>query len=299
MDLPLISIIMSVRNGADTIKETIDSVTAQTYQNWELLIRDNCSSDRTIDIIKSFKDARIYLTVNSRDRGSLYNQLLLSDAAKGEYIKLIDDDSYLYPACLEQEARVLLDHADAAAVTCGTEYVTPDGKIIPVKIPFKAKMITRGDYIKYTLLTARGSIQEGNQMLYRADFLRSSYDRLMAAGIGGGLVNAYSAYFYIPAAVLSNGNLYVIHETLSAGRIDAASYSLKFNQAKLQPAWIELLRQDGCKMNPFLYILARVMIIARSTARSLAFRILGRQAPLPLPGAERQGSRVVHAGTDL
>jgi glycosyltransferase involved in cell wall biosynthesis len=276
MHLPLISIIMSVRNGADTIKETIDSVIAQTYQNWELLIRDNCSDDDTTDIIKSFQDARMRLIVNSSDRGSFYNQLLLAEDANGEYVKIIDDDSRLYPECLEKQARVLLDHADAAMVTCATEYVTPSGKIIRASMPFKNDAATYYDYINFTLKTARGSIQEGNQMLIRTELLRAAYSRLMASGISGGLVNAYSSYFYVPAAILSGGNMYVIRETLSAGRLEADSHSLKFNQAKLQPAWIKLLRQDGYKVNPFFYILARVMIIARSAARRVVFWILGR-----------------------
>lgn len=277
MDDLLISLIMSVRNGADTIKMTIDSCISQTYQNWELLIRDNCSVDGTADIIRSFNDRRIRLVVNSNDRGSFYNQLLLSEAAKGEYIKVIDDDSYLYRDCLEKQAYILLNHPDIAMVICETEYYTPSGKVIPAKMPFTGEIVTADMYIKHTLLTAQGSVQEGNQMLIRTDSLRAAYSRLMALGIAPGLVNAYSSYFYTPVAVLNRENMYVIHETLSAGMIEADSYSLKFNQAKLQPAWIELLRKDGYKINPFLRIWAYIMIVARSTTRSLAFRILGKR----------------------
>jgi glycosyltransferase involved in cell wall biosynthesis len=276
MDNPLISIIMSVRNGADTIKKTIDSCVAQTYQNWELLIRDNCSDDGTAGIVKSFNDKRISLVINGNDRGSFYNQLLLSETAKGEYIKIMDDDSYLYQTCLEKQAHILLNHPDIAMVISETEYHTPGGRVIPAKMPFKSQIVTAGEYIKHTLLTAQGSVQEGNQMLIRTEFLKSAYSRLMAAGIASGLVNAYSSYFYVPAAVLGMGNMYVIHEILSAGMIEAGSYSLKFNQAKLQPAWIKLLQLDGYKIPPPLCIWAHIMIVMRSTARRLAFRILGK-----------------------
>ncbi|MDR3357030.1 MAG: glycosyltransferase, partial [Spirochaetaceae bacterium] len=68
---------MSVRNGADTISRTIESVIAQTHQNWELLIRDNCSTDNTVQVIKSFEDPRINLIVNKHDKGVFYNFILL------------------------------------------------------------------------------------------------------------------------------------------------------------------------------------------------------------------------------
>jgi glycosyltransferase involved in cell wall biosynthesis len=267
---------MSVRNGSDTIKGTIESVIRQTHQNWELLIRDNCSADDTVKIIESFDDPRINLTINKNDKGPFYNILLLIETVKGEYLKIIDDDSYLYPECLEKQLSILLNRPGIAVVTCNTEYRTPDGKIISAKIPLKNNIATRDDYIKYALLTARGSIQEGNQMLLRTEDYRFVLDRDMSIGLTGGLLNAYSAYFYAPAAILTKGDMYIIRETLSAGMMEANSYSLKLNQAKLMPAWIKMLRLDGYKIPLPLYIWARLMIIARSAARKLVFWLLGR-----------------------
>ncbi|MDR2802971.1 MAG: glycosyltransferase [Treponema sp.] len=277
MDEPLISIIMSVRNGADTIKQTIESVLSQTYRNWTLSIRDNCSTDGTVEIINSFGDPRINLIVNESDKGSTFNQLLLVEAVEGEYIKLIDDDSYLYPECLRKQAQILLTRPEIAVVTCGTEYRTPGGGIIPVSIPFKNDTITKDDYIKYTLMTARGSVQEGNQLLTRTDAQRFATGRIMGLGYASGLCNGYSGYFYVTAAVLTRGDMYVVRETLSAGMIEAGSYSLKINQAKLMPAWIKLLRLEGYKITPPLYIWARIMIFARSYARRFVFWFLGRK----------------------
>jgi glycosyltransferase involved in cell wall biosynthesis len=266
---------MSVRNGADTIGKTIESVLAQTYKNWELIIRDNCSTDNTVDIIKSFTDARIKLICNATNKGASLNSAFLLEDAKGEYYKWIDDDSYLYPENLEKEAKVLNENNSIAVVTCGTEYRIDEGKTIQINIPFKKEIITRDEYIKFTLLTARGSIQEGNQVLYRSNYFKSAVYRYMANGLDRGLVNLYSGYFYVLSVVLTFGDIYIIHETLSAGKMEKNSYSLKFNQSKLQSAWLKLLRMDGYRINPFLYIWARLMIFARSTARRLAFWFLG------------------------
>jgi glycosyltransferase involved in cell wall biosynthesis len=267
---------MSVRNGADTIRETIESVIAQTYQNWELVIRDNASTDETVDIIKSFNEPRIRLICNKNNKGLIYNHALLIEAAKGEYLKSIDDDSILYPENLEKEAAILSSHRNIVFVTCDTEYIINDTKKIKADIPFMKNVIMRKEYIDYTLLTCRGSIQEGNQSMYRTSVLQYAFDKYFLNGASNSLINCYSGNFYILSAVLEKGDMYVIRETLSAGRIEANSDSLKFNQAKLQPAWIKLLRLDNYKINPFLYIWAHIMIVVRSTTRRMAFWILGR-----------------------
>lgn len=64
-----ISIITASYNYQDYIKETIQSILDQTYQDWELIIIDDCSSDNSVDIIKSFKDDRIKLIVNEKNLG--------------------------------------------------------------------------------------------------------------------------------------------------------------------------------------------------------------------------------------
>jgi glycosyltransferase involved in cell wall biosynthesis len=276
MSKPLVSILMSVRNGADTITGTIESVLAQTYTNWELVIRDNCSTDNTIEIIESFNDKRIHVIRNEFNMGSLFNFICLILTANGDFIKTIDDDSYLYPKCLEKQIEILESRPDIAFATCDTEYRTPTGKTIKAKLPFKNDTAARDEYIKFTLLTARGSVQEGNQTLYRTKLYKDAWKKLLAEGLEQGYINIYAPYFYLPSLMLLHGNLYIIHETLSAGMIESNSYSLKFNQAKLLVAWIKLLRQDAYKISPFLYIWARIMIIIRATARRLAFKFLGR-----------------------
>lgn len=59
METPLISIVMVNYNQEDYLKESIDSVIAQTYQNWELIIVDDGSTDASVEIIKSYEDSRI------------------------------------------------------------------------------------------------------------------------------------------------------------------------------------------------------------------------------------------------
>jgi glycosyltransferase involved in cell wall biosynthesis len=274
MNEPLITVFMSVKDGASTIKGTIESVIAQTFQDWELLIGDNCSTDETVSIIKSFNDSRIRVIENEYDNGLLYNQMLLRREIKTEYVKGIDDDSYLYPQNLEKELSVLMENKNIAFVTSDMEYITPNGKIISAIVPFRKNIVTRDEYVRYSLMTGRGSVQEGCQTLHRTKLLRLS-DYALSRAFNSGLVNLYSSYFYVPALILLHGDMYIIRETLSSGKIERNSYSLKFNQSKLQSVWLKLLKMDGYKINPFLYIWARFMIFARSTARRAVFWLLG------------------------
>ena len=90
----LISIAMCSYNGERFIKEQIDSILAQTYQNFELLIFDDGSSDKTIEIIKSYtqKHPNIHLKENEKNLGFLKNFEQAISHAKGKYIALTDQD---------------------------------------------------------------------------------------------------------------------------------------------------------------------------------------------------------------
>jgi glycosyltransferase involved in cell wall biosynthesis len=273
---PLVSITLAVKNGAGTIRAAIESVIAQTYTNWELIVRDNCSTDDTVAIVKSFKDPRISLHINEYDKGAFVNSSSLTRLACGEYLKSIDDDNILHPECVEKQAQILSTRQTIVFVTSDTEYITPAGKKISARVPFNKDVVTRDEYIKFTLLTGRGSIQEGCQSLWRTAVHKEAVDRFFSLGLAEGLVNIYSSYFYKPALWLTKGDMYVIHETLSSGRIEANSNSLQFNQAKLQGAWIKLLQKEGYRIPPLLYITAKIMIFARSAARRLVFSVMGR-----------------------
>lgn len=90
----LVSIIMPAYNCEDFIAETIESVEKQTYQNWELIIVNDCSTDKTGDIVETYrkKDQRIILYKNSDNRGAAYSRNRAIKHAKGEFIAFLDSD---------------------------------------------------------------------------------------------------------------------------------------------------------------------------------------------------------------
>jgi len=91
---PLISVIMPAYNAEVYIKEAITSILNQTYPHFELLICDDGSTDKTIEIIEDFKDPRIFLFKNEINLGNLKTTNFLFSKCKGDFITIQDADDY-------------------------------------------------------------------------------------------------------------------------------------------------------------------------------------------------------------
>lgn len=115
---PLISIIMPSYNRAYTIGEAVQSVLDQSYPNWELLICDDASTDKTAEVMQSFDDPRIrYMHfTKSNGAGARNNGLRF---AKGDYIAYLDSDNIWHPLFLDLMLRKLLAAPGSAIAYCG------------------------------------------------------------------------------------------------------------------------------------------------------------------------------------
>lgn len=117
---PRVSIGLPVYNGAEYIREAIDSVLAQSFHDWELVICDNCSVDATEEIVRAYvaKDSRVRYVRNSENIGAAANHNLTMKLARGEYYKLYAHDDVLLPTFLECCIAVLDHHREV--VMCHT-----------------------------------------------------------------------------------------------------------------------------------------------------------------------------------
>ena len=92
MENELVSIIMPTYNCAKFIKETIQSVLDQTYENWELVIVDDCSNDNTKEIVESFNDKRIKYKRLEKNSGAAIARTTAMNMAIGNYMAFLDSD---------------------------------------------------------------------------------------------------------------------------------------------------------------------------------------------------------------
>lgn len=101
---PIVSVCIPTYNGSQFLKECIESILAQTFSNFELLIIDDRSSDNTIDLAEEYatRDSRIKVTINTQNLGLVGNWNRCLEIARGEWIKFVFQDDLLAPECLEK-----------------------------------------------------------------------------------------------------------------------------------------------------------------------------------------------------
>ena len=103
---PQISVIMPVYNGEKYLKEAIESILDQTFRDFEFIIINDGSTDKTAEIIKSFNDARIQL-INQKNAGIILSLNRGISESRGKYIARMDADDISLPERLEKEYRFL------------------------------------------------------------------------------------------------------------------------------------------------------------------------------------------------
>jgi glycosyltransferase involved in cell wall biosynthesis len=126
------SIIMTSYNYADHIKSAIGSIIDQSYQDWELIVVDDGSTDNSIEIIKSFIDKhpdkiKLLTHPNNANKGiKETNELALANV-KGEYVAFLESDDIWKPDCLEKKVSALKNFPDAVLAFSDIELLVDDG----------------------------------------------------------------------------------------------------------------------------------------------------------------------------
>lgn len=124
---PLVSVILPTYNRAELLKRAIDSVRAQTYENLEILIIDDASSDDTESIVRSYRDARIRYIRHSSNLGGAAARNTGLQLARGHFIAFLDSDDEWVPEKVERHIEVFQTYPDYDIVYSAIRQVYPDG----------------------------------------------------------------------------------------------------------------------------------------------------------------------------
>ena len=122
---PRISVLIPVYNAAPFIAETIRAVLKQTFEDFELILLNDGSTDNSAEIIATFDDPRIRYAENEQNLGISATRNKLVSMARGEYIAVLDNDDICLPQRLEIQARFLDEHPDIAIVGTWFELFCP------------------------------------------------------------------------------------------------------------------------------------------------------------------------------
>lgn len=109
---PLVSIIMPCYNAERYIAQSIESVLAQSYQNWELIITDDASTDKSVEIISKYSknDDRISVMVPDEHQGIARTRNMSISRARGRFMAFLDSDDIWYPEKLEKQVNYMLEN---------------------------------------------------------------------------------------------------------------------------------------------------------------------------------------------
>ena len=124
----LFSIVIPVYNGEDFIQETLNSIFAQTFQSYELIVVDGCSTDRTMEILRQHED-KIDVLISEKDHG-MYDALCKGfNRSTGKYMCYINSDDRLLPDTLERVIKKF-EEAKHDIVFGDVNYISENGDVI-------------------------------------------------------------------------------------------------------------------------------------------------------------------------
>mgnify|MGYP001566738074 FL=1 len=139
MKIPRLTVIMPAYNAEKFLEESISSILNQSFPDFELLIGDDGSTDRTLEIIRSLSDKRIIVIRNEKNLGIPYTLNRLIKASRGEYIARQDSDDISLPKRLEKHV-AFLDKSPGIGL-CGTQITWFGSKRKRIRVPLQDKDI--------------------------------------------------------------------------------------------------------------------------------------------------------------
>ena len=171
---PLVSIVTPMYNEAEYLAECIEGLLAQTYQNWDCTIVDNCSTDGSVEIARQYaaKDSRIRVHENQQYLRAVPNQNValrkISPASK--YCKIVFADDWIFPECLERMVAVAEEHPSVGIVGA---YGLRGREVMWTGLPYPSRLVSGREVCRRLFLEDLYVFGTGSSLLFRAELVRS------------------------------------------------------------------------------------------------------------------------------
>jgi hypothetical protein len=131
---PTVSIIMATYNGVALLPETLASLRAQTFADWELIAVDDGSRDETVQVLRAFADPRVRVIVSEKNEGPVIARNRAFAEARGRYIAGLDQDDIALPERFARQVAFLDTHPEAVLVSTAADFLI-EGEIEPGNWP--------------------------------------------------------------------------------------------------------------------------------------------------------------------
>jgi glycosyltransferase involved in cell wall biosynthesis len=186
---PLVSIVTPVYNNAEHIGECIESVLAQSYQNWDYTIVNNCSTDGSGEIARRYaaKDPRIRVHDNAEFLRVVanHNNALRQISPESKYCKMVFADDWIFPRCIEEMVALAEEHPSVGFVGAYGlgEVLTNEGPqehaVMWGGLPYPSRLVCGRDLGRRTFFQfhrgVNGVFGTSTSVLYRSDLVRSRH----------------------------------------------------------------------------------------------------------------------------
>ncbi len=264
-----VSICIPVFNGEETIRDTIQSAIDQTYKDLEIVVIDNHSTDRTVDIVKEIDDERIVLYENDTNLGMAGNWNECLKKAKGDYIHFLCADDKLRHSCIEKKMRVVESNSDIVLITSSTDIINENDELVMRRNRFLRNVVLDGRrYAKKSL--HRGNIfGEPSNILFKRSLLEK------AGEFATNLYYVTDWEFWVRLAVF--GKVAYIYEPLTKYRISMNNVTARTKLSKIMKdddQMIKNLKKSGLiDINAYDIAMHKCILTVRNIARYLYMRI--------------------------
>ena len=171
---PLVSVVVPVYNEEQFLGECLESILAQTYGNWECVIVNNCSTDRSPEIARGYaaSDPRIkvYDTAEFLRAVPNFNGALRRISPASKYVKIVFSDDWIFPECLERMVAVAEEYPTAGIVGA---YGLQGPDVMWSGLPYPSSLISGREVCRRLFLDDLYVFGTGTSLLFRADLVRA------------------------------------------------------------------------------------------------------------------------------
>jgi glycosyltransferase involved in cell wall biosynthesis len=269
MTSPAVSVCIPAYRAERFIAATIESVLAQTTDDWELVVVDDASPDRTYEIATSYASNAVRVVRNEANLGPVGNWNRVISEATGRYVKLLCSDDVLYPHCLARQAAALDAQPTAGLVAARRDLIDGDGRIV---LPDRGLAGLRG------LVPGRAALErmvaigttpfgEPSVVMFRGEALRQA----------GPFRDNYGTLVDVDryAAVLRSWDCVALPVTVGAFRLTDGSWSDRSHRDQghnLRRLLDDLAADPGLGLRRSALWKGRLWSYVRAPARGIVFR---------------------------
>jgi glycosyltransferase involved in cell wall biosynthesis len=234
-----VSVVVPTFNNAVFVADTLDSILAQTFANYELLIADHSSHDGTWDIVSRYgTDDRVRLLKTEPGGGAARNWNRVTAEARGDFLKLVCADDLLYPTCLEEQVRAIRRRPDSAMVAGQRDVRDARGNVL-----LRGRGLAGLDGEVSGRTAIRASIRAGNNVLGEPACVLLRTDLVNRAG-GWSPRAEFLIDLDLYVRLLAQGSLWAQPTPVAAFRVSEGQWSVSLvrSQARQMRRFIEETR---------------------------------------------------------